>query len=220
MEKPLTIRIEDFGVRVVSVWEGLRPATRGLVERALVSAQAPTTAGATGASRRAGATLYDARAEWELSRLLAALDDRVMEAGVAALSGEQILELKRMAETCALVLHNEAHSAETFAQLLERALQARNYARVDALADTLAAHLAPSEICELARHPAPAVRAIAQEALLQMPTPMLVSLLSDPVDMDVARDALERQAEEYGSEEASWIVSALERADAAEEEDM
>ena len=26
--------IEDFGARVVSVWQGLRPATRSLVERA------------------------------------------------------------------------------------------------------------------------------------------------------------------------------------------
>jgi hypothetical protein len=36
-----------------------------------------------------------------------------------------------------------------------------------------------------------------------------MSLLGDPVDMDVARDALRRQVIEYGSEEARQIVNAL-----------
>ncbi|MGH9901621.1 MAG: hypothetical protein ACRD68_07385, partial [Pyrinomonadaceae bacterium] len=195
------------------VWEGLRPTTRSLLERALSSAaSAPQPPAA-----RAGAS-YDARAEWELSRLLAALDDRASETGTAVLSEAQAHELGRMAETCALVLQNEARSAEVFAQLLARTLRTRDYSRIDALADKISARLAPSEVCELARHPNPAVRAIAQEALAQAPTPALVELLGDPVDSDVARDALERQAEEYGSEEARWIVSALERADAAEDD--
>jgi hypothetical protein len=47
---------------------------------------------------------------------------------------------------------------------------------------------------------------------------VLVELLGDPVDSDVARNALELQADDYGSEEARWVVSALERADASEEE--
>jgi hypothetical protein len=202
--------IEDFGARVASIWEGLRPATRSLVERALLSATAPQTA-------RSGVP-YDARSEWELSQLLAALDARAAEAGTVALSAEQARELGRMAETCALVLRNEARSAEVFAQLLERAIRSCDYALVDALADTLAKRLAPTETCELARHFNPAVRAIAQETLMQTPTSMLVELLDDPVDSDVARNALEGQAEEYGSEEARWIVDALDRADAAEDD--
>ena len=210
--------IEDFGARVVSVWEGLRPATRSLVERALVSAVSapPTTMHAprTGG----GNPSYDARAEWELSRLLAALDDRAIEPEAAALSVEQSKELGRMTETCARVLYNQARSAEVFAQLLERALSVRDYARVDVLSDTFTARLASSEICELARHPNPSVRALAHEALAQSPTGILVELLGDPVDSDVARNALELQADDYGSEEARWVVSALERADASEEE--
>jgi hypothetical protein len=43
--------------------------------------------------------------------------------------------------------------------------------------------------------------------------------LSDQVDSDAARSALERQAKEYGSDEARWIVNALDRTDADEDED-
>ena len=207
--------IEDFGARVVSVWQGLRPATRSLVERAL-SAQ-PHAAAAHAATPRPDAA-YDARSEWELSRLLAALDERAAEKGSAALSDEQSSALLRMAETCATVLHRGARSAEVFAQLLERALRSKDYARVDALADVMASRLAPSELCEMARHANPAVRAVAQETLLQLPTSVLVALLGDPVDADVARAALESQADEYESEEARFVVNALELVDADEED--
>lgn len=209
--------IEDFGAHIVSVWEGLRPRTRSIVERAFLSAQT-SSAGAASAAPRTREAPYDARAESELSRLLTALDNRAAEAGQVILSTEQLRELRSMAETCALVLHNESRSAEVYAQLLERVLNARNYAGVDALADTLPVRLAPSEVCELARHPNRAVRAIAQEALLQIPTSVLIELLSDPIDSDIAREALKRQAGEYGSEEARWIVNELERAMAAEDD--
>ena len=107
---------------------------------------------------------------------------------------------------------------EVFAQLLERALRSKDYARVDALADVMASRLAPSELCEMARHANPAVRAVAQETLLQLPTSVLVALLGDPVDADVARSALESQADEYESEEARFVVNALEQVDADEED--
>jgi hypothetical protein len=211
MQKTSDLTIQEFGGRVASVWEGLRASTRSLVERALTSSVPVSMRGAGGAP-------YDARSEWELSRLLAALDERAKESGARALNSEEELELTRMAETCAHVLHGEARSAEVFAQLLERALAVRDYARVDVLSDTFTARLASSEICELARHPNPSVRALAHEALAQSPTGILVELLGDPVDSDVARNALELQADDYGSEEARWVVSALERADASEEE--
>ncbi|HZH29885.1 MAG TPA: hypothetical protein VEY11_03910 [Pyrinomonadaceae bacterium] len=211
MQKTSDITIQEFGGRVASVWEGLRPSTRSLVERALMSA-APVN------SSPRCSTPYDARSEWELSRLLAALDGRAKETEARVLSTEEVSELARMAETCAHVLHGEARSAEVFAQLLERALAVRNYARVDVLADTFAARLPPGEVCELARNPNPSVRALAHEALAQSPTGVLVELLGDPVDADVARDALVLQADDYGSEEARWVVSALERADASEDE--
>ena len=207
--------IEDFGARVASVWQGLRPSTRSMVERAL-STPAPPQGPAATTSRRE--TPYDARSEWELSRLLAALDERAAEVGANVLSAEQSRELRRMTETCAAVLNREARSSEVFAQLLERALRAKDYARVDEIADVMTARLAPTELCETARHLNPAVRAVAQEALLQLPTAMLVALLGDPIDAETARTALESQADEYESEEARIIVSALQQVDDAEDD--
>ncbi|MBV8856284.1 MAG: hypothetical protein JOZ96_21400 [Acidobacteria bacterium] len=209
--------IEDFGARVASVWQGLRPSTRSLVERAL-STPAPPQQGAAhkNASRRDAA--YDARSEWELSRLLAALDERAAEVGAGALSPEQSRDLLRMTETCAAVLNREARSSEVFAQLLERALRAKDYARVDEVADVMTARLAPSELCETARHINPAVRAVAQEALLQLPTGILVALLGDPIDAETARNALESQADEYESEEARIVVTALQQVEDAEDD--
>jgi hypothetical protein len=206
--------IEDFGARVASVWEGMRSTTRSLIVGALQTSNAAGTAPAT---RSGGSSSYDARADWELSRLLTALDERATEAG-AALNAEQARELRRMAETCAVVLQNQTQSAEVFAQLVERAFGLHDYARIDALADALAARFAPSEICELARFPHVVVRALAQEALAQSPTAVLIGLLADPVDSDVARDALERQAEEYGSEDARQIVRLLDQTDLAEDD--
>jgi hypothetical protein len=203
--------IEEFGARVASVWEGLRPATRILVERALQASGAGTPPVAVNPARGLSMA-YDARADWELSRLLAALDERGAEAGVT-LNAEHGRELRRMAETTASVLLNQTQSAEVFAQLVERSQRSNDYARVDALADALALRFAPSEICELARHSNAVVRALAQEALAQAPVSTLVALLGDPIDMDIARDALERQAIDYGSEEARKIVRALELTD-------
>jgi hypothetical protein len=206
--------IEDFGARVASVWEGLRSTTRNLVERALQSSGA---VGAAVASQRSESRPYDASADWELSRLLTALDEHSTEAG-ASMNAEQEKELRRMADTTALVLQNQAQSAEVFAQLVARAHRLRDYARIDQLADALAARFAPSEICELARSTNEVVRALAQETLAQTPTSTLIALLGDPIDAETAREALERQAGEYGSEEARRIVNILDQADMAEDD--
>jgi hypothetical protein len=204
-------RFEELGGRVASAWEGLRPTTRTIIERALATASGSHGASGTG---------YDARSEMELSRLLDALDERAREAGAQKiLSVEQSRELVRVADACAFVLHTGARSAEVFAQLLERALRARDYNRVDVVADTITARLAPGEICELARHDDPAVRAIAHEALALKPSSVLVELLGDPVDAEVAREALEIQADDYDSEEARWIVSTLERVEESDADD-
>ena len=201
--------IEDFGGRVASIWSELRPATRGLVERALQMSSAP--------SPSPGRNLpYDARADLELSRLLTALDDRAAERGALPDSSKDD-QLRHIADTCAAVLQEKTQSAEVFTQLVRRAEVQRDYARIDALADALT-RFAPSEICELARAQEVIVRALANEALAQFPTGLLVTLLSDPVDSEIARHALRRQAFEYGSEEARQIVSALELVDAAEED--
>lgn len=206
--------IEDFGARVASVWEGLRSTTRNLVERALQSSGATA---ATISPQRSESRPYDARADWELSRLLAAFDERLTEAG-ASMNAEQEKELRRMADTTALVLQNQTQSAEVFAQLVARTHRLRDYARIDQLADALAARFAPSEICELARNNHEIVRALAQETLAQTPTSTLIGLLGDPIDAEIAREALERQASEYGSEEARRIVNILDQADMAEDD--
>jgi hypothetical protein len=205
--------IEDFGARVASVWAGLRSTTRNLVEHAL---QSSGTIAPRATPTRTNLP-YDARADLELSRLLAALDERAADSG-STLSEERADQLKLMAETCAAVLQNQTQSAEVYAQLVQRAHARHDFARIDALADVLTARFAPAEICELARNAQTVARALAQETLAQLPTHTLITLLADPIDTDIARDALERQALDYGSEEARRVVSLLYQADATDEE--
>lgn len=194
--------IENFGGRLATVWSELRPTTRGLVERALQLSNSNSAA-----TRNPP---YDPRADLELSRLLAALDDRAAETAAPA-NNEEIEQLRHIADTCATVLQEKTQSAEVFAQLVRRADQLRDYKRIDVLADALNSRFAPSEICELARSEDVIVRALANEALSQFPTSVLVGLLSDPVDSEIARDALRRQAVEFGSEEARQIINALDQ---------
>jgi hypothetical protein len=188
--------IEDFGPRVTSAWNDLRSATRTLLERAW---QSPTAGAGPQAAR------YDPRADRELSQLLSALDERARE----ATNDESARKARSLADTCAGVLTEQTQSAEVFAHLIQRAHERNDYARVDALAGVLAQRLAPSEVCELARSPNVVVRALAHEALAQMPATLLVMLLRDPVDAAVARYALQRQATEYNSEEARQALQEL-----------
>ena len=198
------MRIDDFGSRIATVWSELRPATRGLVERAL-------QAGANGT--QAGRTFhYDARADLELSRFLAALDDRAAEK-TDALDPEKGGKLKSIADTCAAVLLEQTESAEVFSQLVRRAAMQRDYRRIDTLADALTSRFPPSEICELARSDDQIVRELANEALARCPISVLAMLLNDPIDAETARAALRRQVVEYGSEEARQLVNALDQAE-------
>lgn len=197
--------IEDFGGRLASVWSGLRPATRGLVERAM---QARNTTAPT-RNLNTSSLPYDSRADRELSLLLSALDERVTETELAR-QRDDGKQLRQIAETCAAVLQEKTQSAEVFTQLIRRADSQRDYARIDALADALG-RFSPTEVCELARSEDAVVKALANEALAQFPTSVLIGLLSDPVDSEIAREALRRQALEYGSEEARQIVSALDQ---------
>ncbi len=67
-----------------------------------------------------------------------------------------------------------------------------------------------AEICELARSNSVVVRALAHEALTQMPSRLLAGLLRDPVDASMAHIALQRQTHEYLSEEAQRILREFE----------
>ena len=196
--------MDDFGARIATVWSELRPSTRGLVERAL---QAPVTG--TQATRN---FQYDARADLELSRFLAALDDRAAEKS-EVLDAERANRLKSLADTCASVLQEQTESAEVFAQLVRRASKQRDYKRIDNLADALNSRFPISEICELARSEDQIVRELANEALARCPIGVLANLLNDPVDAETARAALRRQVVEYGSEEARMIVNGIDPGD-------
>jgi hypothetical protein len=201
---PSPLIIDDFGSRIATAWSQLRPATRGLVERAVHAA-----ASATQAARN---FQYDARADLELSRFLTALDDRAAEK-TDALDAEKGGKLKSIADTCAAVLLEKTESAEVFTQLVRRAEIQRDYRRIDTLADALNARFPPSEICELARSENLIVRELANEALARCPISVLAGLLNDPVDAETARAALRRQVVEYGSEEARQIVNVLDQVD-------
>lgn len=194
--------IEDFGPRVANVWNHLRTTTRNLVERAWQSS-------AAGSAQVQRATPYDPRADQELSQLLAALDEHAgqVEQGSGRDGARQA---RRLAEACANVLSQQTQSAEIFAQLIERAHQRKDYARVDVLAGLLPERLAPSEMAELGRANNVVVRALAQEALTQLPTSLLAALLRDPVDATVARQALERQVTEFASLEAQQVLNDFE----------
>ena len=203
---PSSFIIDDLGGRIATVWSELRPATRGLVERALQAA-------ATGTQTTRNFQ-YDARADLELSRFLAALDAALYERAAEktnALDAETGGKLKSVADTTASVLQEQTESAEVFAQLVRRAEMQRDYKRIDTLADALTERFPPSEICELARSEDAVVRELANEALARCPVSLLIGLLNDPVDAETARAALRRQVVEYGSEEARRILTALDQ---------
>jgi hypothetical protein len=204
LELSSSLGIEDFGSRIATVWSELRPATRGLVERALQAAAAGT--------QPTRNFQYDARADLELSRFLTVLDERVAEKR-SALDAETTSKVRSVADTCATVLLEKTESAEVFAQLVRRAEMQRDYKRIDVLADALNSRFPPSEICELARSEEVIIRELANEVLARCPISVLAGLLSDPVDAEIARAALRRQVAEYGSEEARQIVNVLDQAD-------
>src|SRR5262249_58413041 len=188
--------IEDLGPRVANVWNHLRTTTRNLVERALQSSTSSS-------SQVQRSTPYDPRADQELSQLLVALDEHAAQV-------EQALarqEARRVADACATVLSQQTQSAEVFAKLIQRAHQRKDYAQVDVLAALLPQRLAPTEMAELGRANNVVVRALAQEALTQLPTSLLAVLLRDPVDAAVARPALGRQTTEVASAEAQQVLN-------------
>jgi hypothetical protein len=186
--------IEEFGPHVANVWNHLRTTTRNLIEKAWQSSSA-------GSAAPARSQQYDPRADQELSQLLAALDEHASQVATSP-DSQDSERTRRLADACAEVLSQQTQSAEVFARLLERAHQRKDFAQVDMLAGLLPERLAPSELCELARANNVVVRALAHEALTELPTKLLAALLHDPVDSVVARHALERQATEFGSAEA------------------
>lgn len=196
--------IKDFGARVISVWEGLRPMTKKMLVGVLQenSGTMPLT--------QAQKFSYDTHADWELSRLLSVLDEQTKDAEVKK-NVEKLREIKQLAETCASVLQTQTESAEVFIQLAERIIQRNDFNRLDRLADVLSERFSAGEIAEIIRQTELAqIRAIAYETLTIIPVPFLLPLLDDPLYFEIARNALEQQAFEFDNEDAQQILEQLE----------
>lgn len=152
---------------------------------------------------------YDAHADWELSRLLSALDEQASEAEVKK-DPKKLKEIKQLADTCVEVLESKTESAEVFIHLAERALAKNDYKQIDKLGDLLTRRFSINEMAEVARQTEnPAIRAIAYEALALVPPGIMVQLLDDPLYEDIAKNVFEQQAYEYENEEARRILEQL-----------
>jgi hypothetical protein len=195
--------IKDFGGRIASVWEGLRPMTRNMLVGAL------QTGNAGNPNLKSPKFSYDAHADWELSRLLFALDERSKNADIQK-DTQKLDEMMHLADTCVRVLETQSASAEVFIQLAERALRRNDYKKLDGLADRLSERYSASEISEIIRQTeSPQVRAIAYETLAMLPVQTIVPLLNDSLYADIGTAALEQKAFEYESEEARDVLEQI-----------
>ena len=195
--------IKEFGGRVASVWDGLRPKTQKMLVGALQSSNPAT------AQNHTPKFSYDAHADWEVSRLLTALDEQA-KTKEARTDRTKLAEIKQLADTCAGVLEAQSASAEVFIQLAERVIKENNYDRLDKLADRLALRFSSGEIAEIVRQTElPQIRAIAYETLSMLPIPSILPLLDDPLYADIAAGALEQKAYEFDSDEARDILDQL-----------
>lgn len=192
--------IKEFGGTVASVWEGLRPMTRKMLVGAMQSSRSASPA------TQSPKYFYDAHADWEVSRLLTALDERSRSTDVRK-DTEKFNEITQLANTCVRVLEAQSASAEVFIQLAERAIKENDYNRLEKLAERLNERYAATEIAEVVRQTdAPQIRAIAYETLAMLPIPALLPLLDDALYAGIAAGALEQKAFEFDSEEAREIL--------------
>jgi hypothetical protein len=192
--------IKDFGGRVATVWEGLRPMTRNMLVGAL------QTGSVVNPPSKSPKFSYDAHADWELSRLLSAIDEQSRTADMQK-DSKKLNEMAQLADMCANVLETQTGSAEVFIQLAERALRRHDYKKLDGLADRLAQKFSAAEIAEIIRQTdSPQIRAIAYETLATMSVGSVAPLLNDTLYADIAAAALEQKAFEYESEEAKEVL--------------
>lgn len=190
--------MKDLGTRVATVWEGLRPITKKLITGALETG--------TVAPAQSRKFFYDAHADWEVSRLLTALDEQSNTPAVRKNASKRN-EIEQLANTCVRVLENQTASAEVFIQLATRALKDNDYDRLDRLADRLAERFSAGEIAEIVRQTeVPQIRAVAYETLAMLPIPLILPLLDDPLYAGIAAGALEQKAYEFDSDEARDIL--------------
>lgn len=200
--------IKDFGARVESVWEGLRSTTKKMLVGAMQ----------TNVSSPKAKFSYDVQSDWELSRLLSALDEQVSNVEIKK-NTETFSEIKHLAETVADVLETQSESAEVFIQLAERALERKDYKQIDKLTDALLARFSVGEMCEIARQTEnPAIRALAFETLALMPTEKLLPMIDDPLYDEIVRNVIEQQAFEFENEQARQVLEQMELVDGMNED--
>lgn len=192
--------IKEFGGRVASVWEGLRPVTKKMLVGAM------QTNSSSPALTKSSKFAYDAHADWEVSRLLMALDEESTASEIRK-DPAKLSEISQLADTCARVLESQSGSAEVFIQLAERAIRDNDYVRLDRLADRLAERYSAAEIAEIVRQTErPQIRAIGYETLAMMPIQAIVPLLDDSLYAGIGAAALEQKAYEFDSDEARDIL--------------
>ncbi|MEP6944538.1 MAG: hypothetical protein ABJA02_01380 [Acidobacteriota bacterium] len=192
--------IKDIGGRVASVWEGLRPVTQKMLVRALQKDSSPQSPSPSPKS------YYDAHADWEVSGLLSALDERSRSKDVRK-DAAKLTEIEQLANTCVQVLEDQSASAEVFIQLASRAIKVNDYDHLDKLADRLAERFSVGEIAEIIRQTdLPQIRAIAYETLAMMPLSAITPLLDDSLYAGIAANCLEQKAFEFDSDEARDIL--------------
>lgn len=185
--------IKDLGTRVATIWEGLRPVTKNLIEGTL-------TTGAVTPLAKNQQFYYDAKADWEVSDLLNAVDEVSTTPTIAA---DKRLELEQLADTCVRVLLDRSASAEVFILLASRSIRANDFVGLDKLTDVLAERFSPSEIAEIIRQTeVPQIRALAFETLAMLSVQLIAPLLDDPLYTNIAVIALEQKAWEFESDEA------------------
>jgi hypothetical protein len=197
--------IKGLGPQIEKVWKGLRSTTKEMLTKALQKKLTPSK------------FFYDVHSDWELSKLLAALDEQLAKEGNKLKNRknkQKIDEIKLLAETCANVLQSQTESAEVFIQLVERALKKKDYSKAEAISQILNERFSASEVCEIIRQTQnPLIRALAYESLALFPSSSLFILADDPFYGNIARNALEIQAFDYDSEEAQRFLEELNLSD-------
>ncbi|MEJ7622744.1 MAG: hypothetical protein WKF34_02005 [Pyrinomonadaceae bacterium] len=195
--------IHEISGRVASIWEGLRPITKKMLVGAMHSS--PSTPPAPKASKFS----YDAHADWEVSRLLTALDEESRSSNVRH-DVAKLTEITLFADTCVRILEAQSASAEVFIQLAERAIRDNDFNRLDKLADKLGERYSAAEIAEVVRQTdLPQIRAVAYETLAMLPVPALIPLLDDHLYAGIANAALEQKAFEFESDEARDLLEQI-----------
>lgn len=203
--------IKDFGARVESVWEGLRPMTKKMLVGALQEKSGNALINATTTPTQKFS--YDAHADWELSRLLTVLDEQAKNAETRS-DAEKLREIRELADACASVLESKTESAEIFIHLATRAIERNDFNKLDRLSNILGERFSAGEIAEIIRQTEKAqLRAIGFETLAMKPVLQLVQLLDDPVYFEIARNAIELQAYEFESEDARDVLEQLDLED-------